>query len=692
MTLDVYLSIFTLMFFSLGINLLSLKTRIPYTVLLVIGGSLLIPLSKIEIFAFVTSFQLTPESLFFVFLPILIFESAYNINIRNIRENKISISMLAIVGLLISTFFIGFVGHWCFHLLGYDVPLLVTLLFGAIISATDPVAVLSLFKEYGAPRRLTLIFEGESLFNDGTAFAIFLVFLGIIQNGFHGTETVLKGIFSFATMILGGGFFGLFMGLLFSKLIEWVKGNEHLEITLTLLVAHFTFLFTELLSEKLIIYGHPIHFSSIIATLVSSLVMGNFGRYKMSSGVEEYMEKFWSYFAFLANSLVFILMGLLFASLSIEIHVAIYPIMLMILLVAVGRSLSIYISIGIANLNKSEEDIPMNWQHLLSWGSLRGAIAVIMVMLIPDDLSVSHWNYDFSIKEFITAITIGSIYFTLIIKATTIGKVIRWLKIDELLPHEQMGYFKSQALLYQTLKAKTLQLLEHKDITEPQYQILTSQYHDLYQQVCQQCQEKNKDPRHVAENMLLLYTLAVQKSELKELFRRDEINESIYKRNLAILETQTERVEQDKPQVGSLNTYFDNWINKFSHILHRLLFLPFNINETQEHYLYYRTQNKLISKVLEELVLIKNSALIEIFDDPIAVENATNIYQKLKNKNIQQMKHELLSNKALLDDLNLQSAEALLNMTKMDTLKELHANEIISSKLFILLKKEVNKG
>ncbi|NOQ76744.1 MAG: sodium:proton antiporter [Methylococcaceae bacterium] len=690
MTLDVYLSIFTLMFISLGINLLSMKMRIPYTVLLVIGGSLLVPLSKVEIFSFITSFQLTPESLFFVFLPILIFESAYNINIRNIKENKFTISMLAIVGLLISTFFIGFVGHWGFKLIGFDVPLLVTLLFGAIISATDPVAVLSLFKEYGAPHRLTLIFEGESLFNDGTAFAIFLVFLGIIQNGFHGTETVLQGILSFATMILGGGFFGLLMGLLFSKLIELVKGNEHLEITLTLLVAHFTFLFTELISERLIIYDHHIHLSSIIATLVSSIVMGNFGRYKMSTGVEEYMGKFWSYFAFLANSLVFILMGLLFTSLSISIHVAILPIMLMILLVVVARAVSIYITIGLANLNKSEEDIPMNWQHLLSWGSLRGAIAVIMVMFIPDDISLPNWNYDFSIKEFITAITIGSIYFTLIIKATTIGRVIRWLKIDELLPHEKMSYFKSQALIYQTLKEKILQLAEHKDISEVQYQDLTTKYHKLYKKVCKQFKEKNKHPKHVAENMLLIYTLAVQKSELKELFRRGEINESIYKRNLSILETQIERVEQDKPQIGSLNTYFNNWINKFNHLLQRLLFLSNNLNESQELYLYYRTQHKLINKVLEELELIKNSTLIEIFDDPHALQKATTIYQQLNDKNIQQMKHELLSNKDLLDDLNEQSALALLNITKADTLKELHANEIISSKLFILLKKEID--
>jgi CPA1 family monovalent cation:H+ antiporter len=533
MTLDVYLSVFTLMFFSLGINLLSIKTRIPYTVLLVIGGSFLVPLSQIDAFSFVTSFHLTPELLFFVFLPILIFESAYNINIRNIKENKFSISILAIVGMLISTFFIGFVGQWAFHLLGLEIPLLVTLLFGAIISATDPVAVLALFKEYGAPHRLTLIFEGESLFNDGTAFAIFLLLLEIMLNGFNGASTILQGFISFCTMILGGGLFGLFMGFIFSKLIEWVKGNEHLEITLTLLVAHFTFLLAELISEKLVIYGHHIHFSSIIATLVSSIVMGNFGRFKMSVGVEEYMEKFWGYFAFLANSLVFILMGLLFTSLSISLNLAILPILMMILVVAIARAVSIYCSIGIANQIKSEESIPLNWQHLLSWGSLRGSLAVIMVLLIPDDLTLPTWNYEFSIKEFIIAITIGSIYFSLLIKATTIGKVIRWLKIDVLLPHEQMSYYKSKALIYQNLNTRIKELFAHHEISETQYQALTSEYQELYQQVCKQCQDKSKDSSHVVENMLRIYTLALQKDELKEFFRRSEINESIYKKKPA---------------------------------------------------------------------------------------------------------------------------------------------------------------
>ena len=691
MTLDVYLSVFTLMFISLGVNVLALKFRVPYTVLLVIAGSLLVPLSEIEAFAFITSFQLTPELLFFVFLPVLIFESAYNMSFRNIRDNKFAISILAIVGLLISTIFIGYVGHWGFQLLGFEIPLLVTLLFGAIISATDPVAVLALFKESGAPHRLTLIFEGESLFNDGTAFAIFLVLLEVISHGYNGYTTVLQGLFTFSTMIIGGIIFGLLMGFFFSKLIEKVRGHEHLEITLTLLVAHFTFLLAELLSEHLVINGHAIHLSSIIATLVSSMVLGNYGRFKMSSNVEEYMEKFWEYFAFVANSLVFILMGLLFTNLTISLKIALLPILMIVLVVVVARAVSIYVSIGIANQFKSEASIPLNWQHLMAWGSLRGSLAVIMVLLIPDSLSLPDWPYEFSIKEFVIAITIGSIYFTLLIKANTISRMVRWLKIDALLPYEQLSYYKSKALIYLDISDRIKQLYDDHHINEQQYQKFTEDYRQLHQKICEQSRELSIDSHHVVENMLRIYTLGLQKKELKELFRHNEINESIYKKNLNILETQTERVEQDQAELKSINIYLTNWPNILRNFIRKLFFLSAKENDPQELYLYYRTQYLLISKVLEEMHLLKNSHLSEIFDDPKAIENVITLYQHLRQVTEQQMQDEIKSNQELLDQLNEQSALSLLQSVQHDTLKELHDNEIITNKLYVLLNKELNE-
>ncbi len=690
MTLDVYLSIFTLMFISLGVNVLSLKFRIPYTVLLVIAGSLLVPLSKIEVFSFITSFQLTPELLFFVFLPVLIFESAYNIKVRNIRDNKIAISLLAIVGLLVSTLFIGYVGYWGFQWLGFQIPLLVTLLFGAIISATDPVAVLALFKEFGAPHRLTLIFEGESLFNDGTAFAIFIVLLDVITHGYQGYSTLLQGLLTFSTMIIGGTLFGLFMGFLFSKLIEWVKGHEDLEITLTLLLAHFTFLLAEVISTHWVINGHTIYISSIIATLVSSIVIGNYGRFKMSAGVEKYMNKFWGYFAFVANSLVFLLMGLLFTSLTISMNIAWLPILMIIFVVVIARAISIYVSIGIANQFKSEENIPLNWQHLMAWGSLRGSLAVIMVLLIPDNISLPGWSYQFSIKEFIIAITIGSIYFTLLVKANTLGIVVRWLKIDALLPYEQLSYYKSKALIYRDISQHSKTLYDKHHISAEQHQKFTDYYQRLYEKISQQCSELDIDSSHVVKNMLQIYTLGIQKKELKALFRHDEISESIYKKNLNILETQTERVEQDSSTLTSLNVYLTSWARVFNNIMRKLFFLPDRKENPWELYLYYQTQYLLISKVLEEMQQLKKSHLSEIFDDSDAIHDVIVIYKELKKVTEQQMQHEIESNKGMLEQLNEQSAINLLQTVQMRTLKELHNSEIITNKLHVILNKELN--
>jgi CPA1 family monovalent cation:H+ antiporter len=692
MNLDVFLSIFTLMLIALGVNLLAAKIRLPYTVLLVIVGSLLVPLSQIERLSFIGSFQLTPESLFFVFLPILIFESAYNMKFRDVKENKYSMGILAVLGLIISIVFIGFAGQWALHLMGRDVPLLVTLLFGAIISSTDPVAVLSLFKEYGAPHRLTLIFEGESLFNDATSFALFIVFLDIFIHNYTGYPTILLAIFSFTTMLLGGVVFGLLMGFMFSKLIQFVKGNEHLEITLTLLVAHFTFILTELISENLVIFGHEIHLSSIISTLIASMVMGNYGRFKMSHGVEEYMGKFWSYFAFVANSLVFILMGLMFAHLSIELKIAILPIFTIILVVAVARIVSVYTSVSIINTFKLEDDIPKNWRQLLSWGSLRGALAIVMVLLIPDDLSLPGWSLAYSIKDFITALTIGCIYFTMLIKATTIGVIIRKLKIDALSDQEKLGYFKSKALIYHDMLNKLDELLKHKQISTAQHQELSNYYRSLRNQQCTGYRKPKLDSERLIEDMLSLFALNLEKNELKEIFRRGEINETGYKKILNTLEMQTARVIQEKEQQFAPNEYFiEPLYIRLCNIVRKVVSLPPKPADPEEVYLYYRAQYKLISKVLREFSALENSHLIEVFSDKNALNHIYSVYQNLLANTEAHMKKEITSNQVLLDRLNRQIAKNLLQDTQNDTLTELYKNEIITTKLYILLKKELNK-
>ncbi len=344
------------------------------------------------------------------------------------------------MSLLISAFFIAIALLGVFHLLNFQLPFIVLLLFGALISATDPVAVLALFKEYGAPRRLSLIFEGESLFNDGTAVALFLIVLEIALVGYHGVASIGEGIFLFSTMVIGGIGFGTFMGAVFAKAIEYTRSNESVSIMLMMVLAHITFILSELISEHLAIAGQEIKFSSIIATTIAAMMIGNYGRYKISPRAGGFVEKFWGQFAFIANSLVFILIGLLFSTLPFSIVSFSIPIIITVLIVALGRALSIYPTIAFVNRLKKEEPIPRSWQHLLAWGSLRGALAVTLVFLIPDTYIPEGWGYVFTPKEFILALTIGCIYATLFIKATTIGHFIKKLNIDRLHRMEEVEY------------------------------------------------------------------------------------------------------------------------------------------------------------------------------------------------------------------------------------------------------------
>jgi CPA1 family monovalent cation:H+ antiporter len=690
MHLEVILSLFTLMLISIGVFFLSQRMKIPYTVLLVVVGSLLVPLSHIEIFSFIDSFQLTPELLFFVFLPILIFESAYNMNIRKMAESAWSISLLAVVSLILSAFFVALGMFYGLKLIGFDIPFVVALLFGALISATDPVAVLALFKEYGAPRRLALIFEGESLFNDGTSLALFLIILEVLVHGFGGAISVMEGVFMFTTMIVGGIGLGLVMGAIFAKLIERVKDNENIEITLTMLVAHFTFILAEILSEHLVIFGYEIKFSSIIATVVASMLIGNYGRYKISSRVEEYMEKFWGYFAFIANSLVFILMGLLFANLNIDFGFFIVPILTVVAIVALGRAFSVYPVVAFLNRIKKEENIPLSWQHLMAWGSLRGALAVTMVLLIPDTLTVSGWQYEFTLKEFITAVTIGCIYFTLLVKATTIGPMMRRLQLDALTPYEKVEYHESKALIYAKALLKLSDFRKKGYVGENTYTRLKARYERVYQEACHSCKQMADESSSVVERALQVYALGVEKHYLKELFLYGEISERVYKRVLNKLEIQTARVEHGIKQVNSLGESFSkDWFENLADMVRK--FLKKQEDDVVTRYMYYRAQSIIANKVLKNLDALSQETDIEIFKNTVEMEKLKELYTRFRENAGRKMNAMFEENTVLLERVNEEFAAKGLFKIEETVLKDLYKKEMITPKLYIMLYNELEK-
>lgn len=690
MHLEVILSLFTLMLISVGVFFLSQKMKVPYTVLLVVVGSLLVPLSRVEIFSFITSFQLNPELLFFVFLPVLIFESAYNMNIRKMAENVWSISLLSVVSLVISTLFIAFGMVCALKLVGLDIPFTVTLLFGALISATDPVAVLALFKEYGAPRRLALIFEGESLFNDGTSLAVFFIILEVLMHGFGGIVSVVEGLFMFTTMIVGGVGMGLLIGALFAKLIERVKDNEHIEITLTMLVAHFTFILTEIISEHLVIFGQEIRFSSIIATVIASMLIGNYGRHKISPRVEEYMEKFWGYFAFVANSLVFILMGLLFANLHIDFSLFVLPLLFVVLVVAVGRALSVYPVVGFLNWTRREEFIPRSWQHLMAWGSLRGALAVTMVLLIPDNATVPGWNYEFTVKEFVTAMTIGCIYFTLLVKATTIGLFMKRLKLNVLTPYECIEYHESKALIYAKALMKLLDFQKKGYISDDVYRKMKEKYEGFYRRACVDCEETAAESGDIVGRVLRIYALGIEKHSLKELFLYGEITEKVYKRVLNKLNVQMSRVESGGEQVVSLDESFsEDWFEKLAGIVR--LVSGRKEGDIATKYMYYRAQSIIANKVLKNMVALLEEGDIEIFRNTPDTQRVLDLYAQFRDNATQKMDAVFEANCELLEHMNELFAVKGLFKTEETALRDLYRKEMITPKLYIMLYNELER-
>lgn len=694
--LPIMLSVISLLFIATGVFFLSKKTSIPYTILLVIVGLLLIPVSELAPFHFFQSFTLTPGLLFFVFLPTLIFESAYNMNVRNMIASVRSISLLSIVSLLISAFFIAFFLKLASTWVGFPIPFEVALIFGSLISATDPVAVLALFKEYGVPRRLSLIFEGESLFNDGTSLALFLVVLEVLTRSSAEVGEVARGLggdiiygtILFIVTVVGGALFGLFMGTLFSKLIQRVHNNEAIEITLTMIVAHATFMLSEIISSNLVVAGHHLHFSSIIATVVAAIVVGNYGRYKISPAVLEYMEHFWGYFAFVANSIIFILIGLLFSSLPVSL-IDILPIALLtIAVVMIARALSIYPVVSLLNWSKQEEQIPMSWQHLMAWGSLRGALAITMVLLIPDTFTVTGWEYEYTVKEFITALTIVCIYFTLFVKGMTIGPMIKYFRLSALNKVEQGEYFEAKALLYTKLLLEIERFFEKGYITQDIHDLLKQKYEQLYHRSCTEGKTAFNPTEHITERVLTIYALATAKHSLKTLFIHNEVSEGVYKKILNDLVTQVEHVEKQSEVLPiTFRDFSPDWLDRSNALVGKFFGEDPNLVTKEEH-MFYRARAIISKKALEEIESLAQSDL-EVFDHTPAFQRMT---EQLRALNAEAQSRESALSEAhqqLVKPLAIAFAEAGLLKARKQHVHILSEREIITPKVTAALHDEI---
>lgn len=702
--LSASLSLLTLLLISTWTFLIAKRIKIPYTVLLVIVWLLLIPLSKIWILSFINHFKLTPDLLFFVFLPVLLFESSYNIHYRKILKDWKAISILAIIWLLISSWIIA---TWLFFLLPlvwFNIPFIVCLLFWVIISATDPVAVLSIFKSVWAPRRLALIFEWESLFNDGTAIAMFLVVLWIIaEQKIIWAWVFLEWTISFLSMLFWGILFWWFMWVLFSKIIWWIKNNESLEITLTMILAHVTFLLAEFITHY---FHHTLNIdflgiSGVIATVIAWIVAWNYWKYKISPKVEKHMEKFLEFFAFIANSLVFILMWLILADLDIEYKLFIMPILIAVLVVIISRWISVYLPLSVLNIFEEKNKIPTSWQHVLSWGSLRWSLAVMMWLMIPGKWDEWYekilnyqesvgWTFSFDIKDFILVLIIWSVLFTLIIKATSISTMMRLLWITKLKPIERFEYFEWKIISHIKIINQINRLKEKWYITKQEYLNLKEKYErKLLKEVKwlkNILKEEWDKSINLIEKAISLYVLWIEREYLHELFEYNEIDEVNFKYILHKIGRQIERIEYWKDQFSWEK---DNSNKSDYDIFERLVQ---NFSPKQNNYINKYIRNRarviIIRKVIKEL---NNFLEIDFWFDKEVIKNIIVLYEWLLINSLKK-KDKLLSEHAQNITI-LESNLTNKTLIKIEewVIKKLHKRWAISPKLYIRFMDEIEE-
>jgi len=366
------------------------RFRVPYTVALVVAGLLITSRSPADV-------NLTPELILALFVPPLVFEAAFHLNISDLQRNLPGILLLAVPGVVLTTLIVG-------GILSVALPLGITsaLVFGALIAATDPLAVVSLFRKLGVPKRLAVLIEGESLFNDGTAIVVFNLMLAIALTS---RVDLVASLLDFIRVAAGGILVGLALGWVIARLIERID-DYLIETTLTTVLAFGAYLAAERL-----------HLSGVLAVVAAGLINGNIGPRGMSPTTRIVLFNFWEYVAFLANSLVFLLIGL---KVNIPTLVQAWQhILWAILAVFVARLVIVY---GLSWIsNRVAEPISANWQHVLSWGGLRGAICLALVLSLPPSFGTD--------RELLQVMTLGVVLFTLLVQGTTMSPLVRRLKI-----------------------------------------------------------------------------------------------------------------------------------------------------------------------------------------------------------------------------------------------------------------------
>ena len=338
-------------------------------------------------------------------LGFLLFAGALHVDLEYFVQRKLTIASLATVGLLMSTFMVGYLSWWLFRLFGFDVGFLPCLIFGSLISPTDPIAVMGTLKTMDAPKDLEANIAGESLFNDGVAVVVFTALVAMlgVDTGHGGHEGGISG-WNVAVFFLreagGGTLLGLFAGYVAYRMMLSIDDYKvEVLITLALVMGAYS------LAWKL-------HVSGPIAMVVAGILIGNRGRaLAMSEEVADYLEKFWELLDEILNALLFMLIGVEVLVIAFSWS-SVAAGLIVVLIVLVSRFISVWVPISVIGLRS---EFPRGVTRILTWAGLRGGISVALALSLPPIPE----------KSLILTCTYIVVLFSIVVQGMTVKKVLR---------------------------------------------------------------------------------------------------------------------------------------------------------------------------------------------------------------------------------------------------------------------------
>lgn len=339
-----------------------------------------------------------------IILGFLLFAGALHINLKALKQEKWSVFLFAVFGTATSTLFIGFAGFYIFQLLGFTIPLLYCLLFGSLISPTDPIAVLSIFKNYNIDKSLSIKIEGESLFNDGIGIVFFLTILSIIQadgQNFSFTSTALL----FAREAIGGIFYGWFIGMIAKVGLKQTQEDAKTAVMVTLVLVMGGWALADMLEV-----------SAALAMVTAGITVGQWIHHQSLKALKDLVFTFWDIMDEIFNNTLFVLMGL--AIILIDPNVINFKLTLVtILIVLLARLVSVAIPVSLLNLKKSKKkESTTKLITILTWSGLRGALAFALALSLKD-MPYGHE---------IIFLTYSVATFSIIVQGLSIGKLLKY--------------------------------------------------------------------------------------------------------------------------------------------------------------------------------------------------------------------------------------------------------------------------